>query len=218
MDFYHRLCRHFRLFYFTQRLNRDPRELPRVLRDSEPFWNALRDDRVDFFKDQPLPKRLWMFSDSEQVLFEDTFWTAAARMGAKQCLLQLPKNSLLHEGQIIWLEKSGWFYPTQVGSNFLHSVAPITKDSDLLFAFRDWIRDWRLDVQATTDHGVQPIHAFAAHGHPTGIEMLMQAGADPLVKTQSGHYPIDLAKQFHQPQSVVDKLIYWGGLPPVDPL
>jgi hypothetical protein len=68
---------------------------------------------------------------------------------------------------------------------------------------------WLNPSQQTWD-GLTPLHACAAYGHASGIELLMQKGADVLAKTKTGATPLEYAARLGTAGTVL-KILHWGG-------
>ena len=191
-------------------LKNNPDKAVDLVKVSLPYWEFLKNDDVDAWDKTIKVNNLWLLT-SDNVLIEDTCWTAAAKTGAVNCLESWPADKYLHKGQQIWGdEMSGLGVPKHGGGNVLHSIGPITFEPKVNYLILKWIKESRLDVNQKTVGGVTPLHASAAHGHPAGIEVLMQSGASMHAKTNASATPLEYAVKYGSFETT-KKMLSWGG-------
>lgn len=67
-----------------------------------------------------------------------------------------------------------------------------------------------VDVNARNAAGMTALHHAARRGRSDMVRLLLEAGADPSLRDDGGHVPLDLALQ-HRRDAVVDVLKGWVG-------
>ena len=107
-----------------------------LLKESEPYWDALKNDDTKAWSLLPFKERLWLISDSG-VLVEDTKWTAAAKCSSKKCLRDWVPDNNLNKGQKIWGDTHFFGSPKHGGGNLLHSVQHLTDIPEVAFKLND---------------------------------------------------------------------------------
>jgi hypothetical protein len=185
-----------------------PKWVAKWVRASRPYYEALKED--DEIAWSVLPKRqaLWIITD-EGVLIQDTKWTAAAKVGAKKCLLSWVADVELNAGQIVWGDVSGVRKPYFGGGNVWHSITHLTADPEIAYKLKEWMDGgWLSHTQATWS-GVAPIHVCAHFGFEPGIELILQKGEDVSRETIAGKVPLEYAVCSGRKENVM-KLLYAG--------
>jgi hypothetical protein len=190
-------------------LHKQPERVIDWVKESVPYWEALRHDDHEAWLALPSRDRLWLVT-SEGALVEDTKWTAAAKTGARECLLAWTPDKELAQGQQVWgTAENGFGHPKFGGGSVLHSIAPLTFDPKIAYLIKDWIEQGHVPPLRSSWEGVTPLHVFGAYGHAAGIELLMQHKADPTALTRTGACPLEYAAQYGTVETV-KKLLHWG--------
>lgn len=180
-----------------------------LLKESEPYWEALKNDDTKAWSLLPFKERLWLISDSG-VLVEDTKWTAAAKCSSKKCLRDWAPDNNLDKGQKIWGDTHFFGSPKHGGGNLLHSVQHLTDIPEVAFKLNDLLKNKWLSVNQKTWDGLTPLHACGAYGHPQGVELLMQHGGDLYLLSDTGASPLEMAAKYGRPETAL-RMLSWGG-------
>lgn len=177
---------------------------------SLPYWEALKNDDIEAWNALPKVESLWLLTD-DNLLIEDTCWTAAAKTGAINCLNSWNPDKQLHCGQQIWgSEEHGLGVKRGGGGNVLHSISSITFEPKINYLIQKWIKEHGVKVNQKNVDGLTPLHTCAAHGHAAGVEALMQTGADITNKSKTGATPLEYAVKMGTFETT-KKLLAWGG-------
>ena len=191
------------------KIHRNPDLVVEWVKECIPYWEALRHDDPVEWAALPPKAFLWLVT-SEGSLVEDTKWTAAAKTGARECLQAWSPDKLLKEGQQVWgTAEEGFGVPMFGGGSVLHSIAPLTFDPKIAYLVKGWLEAKVVDATQASWEGVSPLHVFGAYGHASGIEVLMQHGADPSLTTKTGATPLEYAAKYGTAETV-KKLLHWG--------
>lgn len=181
------------------------------VKESSPYWEALKNDDLAAWNELPERSSFWQITNDNN-LVEDTKWTAASKAAALKCLDLWTPDSELRMGQQIWGNINEKIKrPKYGGGSVLHSMAHLTFDPKVSYMLKGWLDKKAVSVNQSTWEKVSPIHVFAAHGYPSGVEVLMQCGADISAKTKIGATPVEYAAQYGD-ISTLKRILYWGGL------
>lgn len=180
-----------------------------LVSDSLKYWENIKKDDIEEWDSLPAQNHLWLLTE-EGLLIRDTKWTAAAKTGSIKLLENWSPDIYLHSGQEIWGDQESGISRAYGEGNVLHSLAPMSFEPKVNYLILKWIKENNLDVNKCNRKGVTPLHAFAAHGHPPGIEALMQSGASLHNKTNSGATPTELVFKYGSFESM-KKIMSWGG-------
>ncbi|XP_054863752.1 ankyrin repeat domain-containing protein 53 isoform X2 [Amphiprion ocellaris] len=100
---------------------------------------------------------------------------------------QLATVQLLVDSKLEWINSRG-----SRGCRPLHIV--LTSKSSATSACLRYLLEHKADVNATDDSGQTPLHLAASEGLLDCVEMLVEAGADVLLKDSIGLMPLDFAR------------------------
>lgn len=179
------------------------------LKESDPYWNALKNDNPEEWSLLPEKEKFWLVSDAG-VLVEDTKWTAAAKCNAIKCLKTWKPDENLNRGQKIWGDTHFFGEPKHGGGNILHSIQHLTNNPEISYRLKDLVSGRWLDINQRTWDGLTPLHACGAYGYAPGVELLMQNGADMYILSNSGASALEMAAQYGRPETAI-RMLSWGG-------